>query len=87
MSKPLSAAPAKLRLVADLFDAQYPGQDTEAQDDLRHWADLIELLVDRIVDTAIVQATYARAVEFTAAWVPPAAADYHTRHAGKAVGQ
>lgn len=53
--KPLSAAPEKLRLLADWLDVKYPAEDTEAQNDLRHWADLIERLVDSIVDAAIPQ--------------------------------
>lgn len=51
--KPLSAAPAKLRLLADLFDAKDAiagNPDHEAQDDLRHWADLIEQLYSEPCD-------------------------------------
>lgn len=55
--KPLSMAPEKLRLLADWFDATTPNTPPEVQDDLRHWADLIETLVGAIVDAEIVKAT------------------------------
>lgn len=53
MTKPLSAAPYGLRLLADLFDARKPDDpNPEVQADLRHWADLIEVLVG-VIDEAI----------------------------------
>lgn len=61
--KPLAAAPEKLRLLADWFDATRPNEPTEAQDDLRHWADQIEMLVGglplcRRFDTAFAYRTF-----------------------------
>lgn len=53
--KPLSAAPEKLRLLADWLDAKHPNDDREAQEDLRHWADLIEQLLDGVVDATIAE--------------------------------
>lgn len=52
--KPLSAAPAGLRLLAAWFDVRADESDNpEVQTDLRHWANLIEKLVDGLVDAAI----------------------------------
>lgn len=56
VGKPLSAAPEKLRLLADWFDATHDSPDTEVQEDLRHWADVIEKLVSGIVDVAVEEA-------------------------------
>lgn len=54
VGKPLSAAPAGLRLLATWFDVREGEDDNpEVQTDLRHWADLIEKLVDGLVDAAI----------------------------------
>lgn len=57
MSRPLSEAPSGLRLLAEWFDRCHPSPETEVQEDLRHWADLIEQLVDGLVEEVLYEVT------------------------------